>query len=67
MNINEDYNITTENVNEAIQAIDNQLSIAREGWIDAPVEKKAKWMHKINALLENRIDLMMLRNFCGGE
>ena len=68
MKINEDYNVTTGDVLASIKSIDDKLSMAKEGWDDARVNKKSKWMHKINALLDDRIDLMMLRDlYCGGE
>ena len=40
MNINEDYNISTEDVIESIKSIDEKLSIAKEGYNDATAIKK---------------------------
>jgi hypothetical protein len=62
MNINEDYNISTEDVIESIKSIDEKLSIAKEGYNDATANKKAKWESIMNQLLEDRLSLMELRD-----
>jgi hypothetical protein len=62
MNINEDYNITTDDVLASIKSIDDKLSMAKEGWSDAPVDKKSKWMVTINQLLDDRLSLMNMRD-----
>ena len=62
MNINEDYNISTEDVIESIKSIDEKLSIAKEGYSDATANKKAKWEAIMNQLLNDRLSLMELRD-----
>lgn len=62
MKINEDYNITTEDVLTSIKNIDEKLSMAKNAWEDSPVNKKQKWMDQINKLLDDRHDLMVLRD-----
>ena len=62
MNINEEYSITTDDVLSSIKSIDDKLSIAKEGWNDAPVDKKSKWMATINQLLDDRLSLMDMRD-----
>jgi hypothetical protein len=62
MNIDEDYNITTDDVLASIKSIDDKLSMAKEGWSDAPVDKKSKWMVTINQLLDDRLLLMNMRD-----
>lgn len=62
MKINEDYNITTDDVLASIKSIEDKLSIAKEGWNDAPVDKKSKWMVIINQLLDDRLSLMDMRD-----
>ena len=62
MNINEEYSITTDDVLSSIKSIDDKLSIAKEGWNDAPVDKKSKWMATINQLLDDRLSLMNMRD-----
>lgn len=62
MKINEDYNITTEDVLTSIKNIDEKLSMAKSAWEDAPIDKKQKWMDQINKLLDDRHDLMVLRD-----
>jgi hypothetical protein len=62
MNIDEDYNITTDDVLASIKSIDDKLSMTKEGWSDAPVDKKSKWMVTINQLLDDRLLLMNMRD-----
>ena len=62
MKINEDYNVTTDDVLASIKSIDDKLSMAKEGWDDAPVDKKSKWMATINQLLDDRLSLMNMRD-----
>jgi hypothetical protein len=62
MNINGNYNSTTEEILESIKSIDDKLSIAREGWNDSPIDKKSKWMDTINQLLDDRCLLMRMRD-----
>lgn len=62
MKINEDYNITTEDVLTSIKNIDEKLSMAKSAWEDSPVNKKQKWMDQINNLLDDRHGLMVLRD-----
>lgn len=62
MKINENYNITTEDVLTSIKNIDEKLSMAKSAWEDSPVNKKQKWMDQINKLLDGRHDLMVLRD-----
>jgi hypothetical protein len=62
MKIKEDYNISTDDVLSSIKSIDDKLSIAREGWVDAPIDKKFKWMTTINQLLDDRLSLMKMRD-----
>ena len=50
------------NVLSSIKSIDDKLSMAREGWADAPVDKKSKWMTTINKLLDDRLSLMKMRD-----
>jgi hypothetical protein len=42
---------------DKINQIDEKLSILRESWMDAAVEKKNRWMVKINNLLDERLKL----------
>lgn len=66
MKINEDYNITTEDVLTSIKNIDEKLSMAKSAWEDSPVNKKQKWIDQINNLLDDRHGLMVLRDkYCG--
>lgn len=44
-----------------IAECDKNLSLLRESWIEAPVEKKARWMGLINQALDERCRLMALR------
>lgn len=62
MKINEDYNITTEDVLTSIKNIDEKLSMAKSAWEDSPVNKKQKWIDQINNLLDDRHGLMVLRD-----
>ena len=62
MKINEDYNVTTGDVLASIKSIDDKLSMAKEGWDDASVDKKSKWMATINQLLDDRLSLMNMRD-----
>ena len=62
MKINEDYNVTTGDVLASIKSIDDKLSMAKEGWDDASVDKKSKWMVTINQLLDDRLSLMNMRD-----
>lgn len=62
MNTNEDYNISTNDVLTSIKSIDEKLSMAKEGWIDAPVDKKSKWMATIDQILDDRLSLMEIRD-----
>ena len=62
MKTNDEYSITTEDLLNSIKNIDDKLSTAKEAWQDAPMDKKSKWMDKINALLDDRLDLMTLRD-----
>jgi hypothetical protein len=45
-----------------IAQIDEKLAILRESWIDSRPEKKAAWMDKIEAALDERFRLMKLRD-----
>lgn len=62
MNLKEDYDISTGDVLASIKSIDEKLSMAKEGWVDAPVDKKSKWMNTIDQLLDDRLSLMEIRD-----
>ena len=45
-----------------ISQVDDKLTILRESWMDSKPEKKARWMAKIDAALDERSKLMKLRD-----
>jgi hypothetical protein len=47
---------------DQIAQVDEKLSILRESWLDAKPEKKAVWMTKIDAALDERSKLMRIRD-----
>ena len=47
---------------EKIKHCDDHLKLLREGWVDAKDEKKAFWMTKIDAALDERVELMKERD-----
>lgn len=49
----------------SIQKIDEKLSILRESWQDAGEDKKNKWMKMINEQLDQRLQLMSIRDNMG--
>jgi hypothetical protein len=53
---------TKEQILEKIKQVDEKLSILRESWADSKPEKRASWMIKINQVLDERIELMKLRD-----
>jgi hypothetical protein len=68
MKTDDEYSITTEDVLMSIKYIDDKISMAKCAWRDASADKKSKWMDKINALLDDRLDLMALRDkYCSGK
>jgi hypothetical protein len=56
------YNISTQDVIASIKSVDEKLSLAKDGYNDAPINKKNKWMDTINRLLEDRSSLMKIRD-----
>jgi hypothetical protein len=46
----------------AIVEVDNNLSLLRESWLDAVIEKKSRWMGLINQALDERLVLMRMRD-----
>jgi hypothetical protein len=58
----QNYDISTEDIVASIKSIDEKLSMARDGYNDAPVDKKDKWMNTINQLLDDRLSLMQIRD-----
>lgn len=58
----QNYDISTEDILASIKSIDEKIAIARDGYNDAPVDKKHKWMNTINQLLEDRLCLMQMRD-----
>lgn len=51
-----------KNISKQIEQVDEKLSILRESWMDSSVEKKARWMNKINYSLDERLGLMKMRD-----
>jgi len=51
-----------ESTVKEIEKVDEKLSILRESWMDSKREKKKSWFEKINAALDERIDLMKIRD-----
>ena len=47
---------------QAIVVLDKTLSMVREGWMEAKIADKPKWMDRINLMLEERFRLMSLRD-----
>lgn len=41
-----------------IAAIDERLKILRDGWIDSRNDKRDSWVQKIDAALDERLELM---------
>jgi len=62
MNLKEDYDISTDDVLASIKSIDEKLTIAKEAYEEAHVDKKNKWMNIINKLLDDRASLMEIRD-----
>jgi hypothetical protein len=50
------------NITDQIAQVDEKLSILRESWMDSKPEKKAVWMTKIDAALDERSKLMKIRD-----
>jgi hypothetical protein len=53
---------TKEQILEKIKQVDEKLSILRESWADSKPEKRISWMIKINQVLDERLELMKMRN-----
>lgn len=47
---------------QQIAQVDEKLKILRESWMDSKPEKKATWMAKIDAALDERSKLMKIRD-----
>lgn len=47
---------------ERIKAIDSTLSIHRQAWEDASPDRKPEWWRKIDALLDQRLGEMAVRD-----
>jgi len=47
-----------------IAEVDANLSPLREGWMQAPKERKRKWVNAINGILDQRLKLMAI---CDGK
>jgi len=62
MESQQNYDISTEDILASIKSIDEKIAIARDGYNDAPVDKKDKWMNTINQLLDDRLSLMKMRD-----
>ena len=45
-----------------IEAIDENLKVHREAWLDAPADKKVRWWKKINELIDERLAAMAERD-----
>ena len=45
-----------------ITECDKNLSLLRESWLEAKVEKKGRWLELINQSLDERLRLMALRD-----
>ena len=50
------------NITNQIAQVDEKLSILRESWMDSKPAKKAAWMAKIDAALDERSKLMKIRD-----
>lgn len=55
--LSQDMNITNQ-----IAQVDEKLSILRESWMDSKPAKKAAWMAKIDAALDERSKLIKIRD-----
>lgn len=53
------------NITEQIEQIDEKLSLLRESWQDAKLDKKTRWMKMINEALDERLVLMEKRDNMG--
>ena len=47
---------------QQIAQVDEKLTILRESWMDSKPEKKSTWMAKIDDALDERSNLMKLRD-----
>ena len=45
-----------------IVELDKTLSMVSEGWMEAKIADKPKWMDRLNLMLEERFRLMHLRD-----
>ena len=52
----------SQDILKQIAQVDEKLAILRESWMDSKPEKKPTWMAKINAALDERSELMNIRN-----
>lgn len=53
------------NITEQIEQIDEKLSLLRESWQDAKLDKRTRWMKMINEALDERLVLMEKRDNMG--
>jgi hypothetical protein len=51
-----------QNINPQISQVDENLKILRESWISAKPENKSACMSKIDAALDERLNLMNIRD-----
>jgi hypothetical protein len=45
-----------------IEECDKTLSMLRDSWMEAPADKKAKWMDRIHIMLDERNKHMQVRD-----
>lgn len=50
------------NIKRELEKIDDALDSLREAWMDSKEEKKSTWMGKINKMLDDRLEIMKIRD-----
>jgi hypothetical protein len=53
---------TKDQILAQIKQVDEKLSILKESWADSKPEKRTSWMIKINQVLDERLELMKMRD-----